>query len=268
MRYFIYVHTNLINNKKYVGITTRTPESRWNRGKGYVKNHYFYKAIQKYGWDSFQHEVFEISSREDMLYGEKYLIAFYRTTDSAYGYNLTSGGEHYKHSAEAKKKISIARKEKYSGVNHPCYGRHLSKEHKQALLAANLGRHPSEEVKRKISESEKGKKFTEAQKAHLREVHNSPNYHQHICRLCGEKNGMFGKHHTQEARNRMSVAHKGKGGRAILQFDKHTLEFIAEWKSIKEAATQLGILSSEITHCCRGDHKSYKGYIWKYKDNK
>jgi len=47
-KYCIYVHTNLINNKKYVGITSQTiPERRWQNGEGYKHNSYFYTAIKK-----------------------------------------------------------------------------------------------------------------------------------------------------------------------------------------------------------------------------
>ena len=35
----VYMHTNKINNKVYVGITSQKVQNRWNNGKGYfVKN--------------------------------------------------------------------------------------------------------------------------------------------------------------------------------------------------------------------------------------
>ena len=55
-RYFVYKHTSP-SNKVYIGITQLNPEYRWNNGKGYIKNQYFYRAIQKYGWDNFKHEI-------------------------------------------------------------------------------------------------------------------------------------------------------------------------------------------------------------------
>lgn len=57
--YSVYIHQNLTNGKRYVGITCKKPERRWGyQGAGYKSQTYFWKAIQKYGWDNFDHEVF------------------------------------------------------------------------------------------------------------------------------------------------------------------------------------------------------------------
>lgn len=53
----VYVHINMSNNKKYVGITSQKVEYRWNYGKSYSSNKYFTSAINKYGWDGFEHIV-------------------------------------------------------------------------------------------------------------------------------------------------------------------------------------------------------------------
>lgn len=54
----LYVHENKINGKCYVGITSKQPpQKRWGlNGIGY-KGQYFYNAINKYGWDNFEHHI-------------------------------------------------------------------------------------------------------------------------------------------------------------------------------------------------------------------
>ena len=53
----VYIHTNKTNGKMYVGQTCQNPKKRWSNGLGYVTQQYFYRAIQKYGWDGFEHEI-------------------------------------------------------------------------------------------------------------------------------------------------------------------------------------------------------------------
>ena len=95
--YFIYMHINKINNKKYIGITYQNPpEKRWKRGSTYRKtsNPHFYYAIQKYGWDSFEHVILEEGYFTVKEAGEKedYYINFYDTCNQDKGYNMAPGG--------------------------------------------------------------------------------------------------------------------------------------------------------------------------------
>lgn len=47
----VYMHISP-SGKRYIGVTSKTNvEDRWRNGKGYQKCPYFYKAIQKYGWE-------------------------------------------------------------------------------------------------------------------------------------------------------------------------------------------------------------------------
>lgn len=89
----VYIHTNKINGKMYVGITSKdNPNKRWLNGKGYLGT-YFGNAIQKYGWDGFNHEIiFEDLSQEQAEYYEKKIIKDLKTNEREYGYNVSSGG--------------------------------------------------------------------------------------------------------------------------------------------------------------------------------
>lgn len=81
MKYCVYCHTNKINGKKYIGITSQKPEHRWRNGEGYKNNEYFYHSIQKYGWHNFSHEILYTDlSKIEAENLEIKLIAEYDTT--------------------------------------------------------------------------------------------------------------------------------------------------------------------------------------------
>lgn len=85
--YCVYIHTNKINGKKYVGQTCQEPEKRWKNGKGYHNNIYFTRAIQKYGWDNFEHEIIKCNlTKEEADDIEKLLIKELNTLNPN-GYN-------------------------------------------------------------------------------------------------------------------------------------------------------------------------------------
>lgn len=169
---------------------------RWCNGKGYLKKggkHKFARAIKKYGWENFSHEIIgwcEAESVDELNYmlseWECYYIEKY---DSYYnGYNSTFGGEglkglirtpeHCKHLSEAKKgKVPYyptdeqrkIRSENFKGDKNPMYGTHWDDEHRENQSKKMKGKmagekHPqygkprSDETKAKISEGVKGEK--------------------------------------------------------------------------------------------------------------
>lgn len=139
----LYVHTNLINNKKYIGITSQVPEKRWLGGYGYDRRLRFGRAIKKYGWNSFKHEILYCGLNEEEANRlERELIKEWKTQDPAYGYNMTDGGggvSGFVITEETRRKMSEAKR----GANHPNFGKHLSPE-----------------TKRKIGEVHKGNKYS------------------------------------------------------------------------------------------------------------
>ena len=49
----------------------------------------------------------------------------------------------------------------------------------------------------------------------------------------------------------------------IAQYSKELI-FIKEWESAKDAGEILGLISSNITQCCKGKYKTSGGFSWKY----
>lgn len=93
--YCVYVHINKINGKKYVGQTVygNNPKKRWCGGSGYQTQKHFYRAIQKYGWENFEHEVVASNLTKEEADGfEILLIKKMNTTDPNFGYNVALGG--------------------------------------------------------------------------------------------------------------------------------------------------------------------------------
>lgn len=154
--YYVYVHTNTVNGKRYVGITKQNPQKRWgNDGKRYLEktkagkyiHPKFARAIQKYGWDAFDHIVWELGSESDMKYAEKYLIGFYNSIKD--GYNVTAGGEHPTFSEESKRKASISKRQSWENDDErrkktSDFFKTIprTKEWVEKIAESNIARHP------------------------------------------------------------------------------------------------------------------------------
>lgn len=92
---YIYLITNKINNKHYVGLTTKTVEERFNRHITLSNNNlgfYLHNAIRKYGIENFELKTLDTSDNiEDLKDLEIKYIQEYDSFNS--GYNLTKGGD-------------------------------------------------------------------------------------------------------------------------------------------------------------------------------
>lgn len=172
--YYVYLHNNKINNKKYIGITKQKPENRWGlNGYNYHSSPYFYSAIQKYGWNNFEHIIlYNNLTKEEACKKEIELINDYKTQNKKYGYNIMEGGSAPSLPKKVRDKLSEALKNNQNGKGHPCTidkrkkiseaqkGRKLTEEHKRKLSLAASKRHVvcSDEKKRLLSQNYPHKK--------------------------------------------------------------------------------------------------------------
>lgn len=91
--YTVYYHS-FPNGKYYFGITRQPLQKRFKGGAGYTEQVLMRRAIQKYGWNNIQHCIFASHlTFEEACNMEKILIAKFDTTNPAFGYNLSKGGE-------------------------------------------------------------------------------------------------------------------------------------------------------------------------------
>ena len=152
--YIVYEHKNKNNNKRYIGITSQTAKQRWRRGSSYSKKTKIYKAIQKYGWDSFEHNIlYKNLSKKDAEEKEIELIKTYNTTNDKFGYNIQNGGSsNGKFTQETKEKISKAKK----GIKVSKETRQKMSDSKKSKLHWNYGKKTSLETIEKMKKSHLG----------------------------------------------------------------------------------------------------------------
>lgn len=279
--YKLYVHINKIDGKKYYGITSeKNPNRRWKNGKGYQNNRYFTRAIEKHGWENFEHIIlFENLTKSEAHALEIEHIAKYKTKNREFGYNLTDGGESangLKHTEESKQKMSESKK-----------GKHISEETKQKISIAMEGRQFTEETKKKMSESQKGKKLSEETKKKISK--NNSRYWTGKQRTeetkrkmseslkgkyVGENHHSYGKQLTAEHKQKLSENHadfSGKnhpGAKSVICITTRKIFFTA-----KEGAEYYNSHSQNISKCCIGKRKSagtYNGQklVWRYLNHK
>lgn len=155
---FVYLVTNNINGKKYIGQTSQSLNKRWNRHKkpfNHRRNSYLYNAIYKYGAENFSIKALVVvNSKWEMDLYEQGMIKALDLRNPEKGYNLTDGGGGmlgFKLSEETKKRMS----EHIKSEEH-CQKISLSKLGNKS----RLGMKHSEETKRKMSEKAKGRKFS------------------------------------------------------------------------------------------------------------
>jgi group I intron endonuclease len=151
MKGYVYLVTNLVNGKKYVGYTTRTIAKRWKEhltlaARGSLL--YFHCALRKYGLDNFRVELLEtvVGTQVEIQAAEVRYIASQGSL-APDGYNLTVGGEGtHDFSVNARERVAAAQR-----------GRPRSEELRRKVSLALKGRPKPEGFGEKLSKAQIGK---------------------------------------------------------------------------------------------------------------
>lgn len=108
-KWTVYIHTNKINGKVYIGQTCQDCKQRWKNGYGYKPkkgSSHFYNAIIKYGWNNFEHDIIATNlTQEEADNLEITLIEKFDTMNPSKGYNADSGGKNKQPSEATRQKM-------------------------------------------------------------------------------------------------------------------------------------------------------------------
>lgn len=137
----VYLATNTINGKLYVGVTTSCMKARWQAHINEAKlkaRWILHKAIVKYGADAFTISLLELCDNANCLNeAEIRWIAELRSNVRARGYNMTIGGggtSGHRMTAESRDRMSAAQK-----------GRTFTAEARAKMSASRMGMQQSAE---------------------------------------------------------------------------------------------------------------------------
>lgn len=243
----VYLITNRVNGKHYVGVTcrdylTRFKEHILNASEG--SKTILHNAIRKYGLENFDIMLLETDVPDNLISErEKYYISLYNTFyTSGIGYNMTEGGggvAGYKHTDTSKLQISESLKghvfpeSRNNKIKESMTGRVYKPEWREALSRARLGR------------------FT------------------------GVNNPFFGKHHSDATK---AIISKANSKRRILQIDIKSDEIISVHENLNSAGrwvVEAGLSNAQYTTCalrigevCRNSNSSCTayGFHWRYEE--
>lgn len=240
--YYVYIHTNLVNGKVYIGKCYRKPTYRWGTGgSGYLRSsrghdkvdqRHFAYAIKKYGWDNFNHEIlYKGLSAEEASQIESYLIKQYESDNPQKGYNMTRGGE-------------------------GCAGREVTQETRN-LIKNTLKKH-----KRIIQYDKKGNKIREwsdcEEILNTFNVKSDSNLYSH---LLGKQKSFCG--YIFKLVESDDVKYVIKTTAKSVRCYSMDGKYIKTYSSYKEAFKETGTHQSAIVRCLRNECVSAGGYIWR-----
>jgi group I intron endonuclease len=223
----IYVHKNKINGKYYVGQTTQQNiEDRWRDGKGYKVNQVFKRAIDKYGWENFEHTILPeiFKTQKELNEAEIRYIEKYDSIKN--GYNILPGGF----------SNPMANPESREKARKATTGLKRTPEQIERIRQSKLNMDPEKKEKLRQNLSEMAKK------------------------RIGDKNSFYGKTHSEETRKKLSEKMTGKNKGADSYKSRKIIcnETKEIYVSIRDAFEKTGIPTSSISNDCRNLYNKRK----------
>lgn len=248
--YIVYKHTSP-NGKVYIGLTKQTLEGRAKNGQGYTECPKFYKAIKKYGWKNFLHEVLATDlTVEEAKAKEIEYIALYRSNEQPYGYNISPGGDMTSSSGETREKISSSAKERWQDQGY-----------REKAVASMQGKERGEEARKNISKAQKARFSNprERELVGLRQIGKVRS--EEAKRKTSESLRIFYEdpEHREALRKSHAKPNRERLAKAVL-----CVETGEVFEAVIDAANAKGVIHQNIIKVCRGERPRAGGYSWRY----
>lgn len=221
----IYCIENITTNKKYIGQSVDVND-RWRRHVSELKHNSHHNDYLQKAWNKYGENDFK-------FYILEYCNEYDLDKKEIYYINLYN---------------TIDRK----------YGYNL----KSGGQAYN---HYTEEIKNKISESNK-KAYKNQELRNKRSIDalnqwSNPEIKE---KIIGSNNGMYGKHHTEETKQKMRKNRSGIPSHRRNTTPVLCIELNQKFDDATEAGKELSLDGSAILKVCQGKRKTCGGYHWKF----
>lgn len=293
---FIYVTTNLINGKMYVGQRKIREGWRTYRGSG----HALRKAIKKYGYQNFDRKIIDIAFNQDELNSlEYYYVKVFGAMNKRYWYNICEGGRcgaaklyekevslYDVHGVLINKYKSLTIATKESGdsrdvIRNNCNGKtkvtqkgHVWRWGDEPFNKYNIEYNDNPKC-RSVDSYDLSGNFIKTYYGEKEAERQTGVSHSSITDCCNGKKSSandivwrwqgepFDKFPVINHIERIKMMHIEKYGISVKQFDlKGNLLNI--YNGLHEAERITGVNRANITKCCKGEAVTAGEYIWRY----
>lgn len=195
---YVYLTTNLLDNKMYIGQHKSTMFDEYYYGSGKIIT----RAINKYGIQNFKCDILKwCETEEELNYWEEYYIDKFNCVESDQYYNLKPGGlgksesglTYIRNLVSGKcKKVSQYELDSFLSNSDWVIGGPIpTKESIRKRSEANTGKKRSTEQRKHISDSLVGKQLSDAHKQALRKKKSVANWKNGLIQVYDGKDYIF-----------------------------------------------------------------------------